>query len=183
MKPTSREELGLYLNHLGLKGLGAEVGVAYGHNAKGILSQWEGSGLFLIDPYSLSACGTYIDGSANIDFDKCLYYCRNELKEFELRAIHIRETSDKAYELLQGIQLDFVYIDGNHHNPQITKDLNNYWKLVKPGGLFCGHDYYNLDEPHYKCEVEDSVNAFLQTITYKEFFTTRDTCTSWYILK
>lgn len=182
MTPLSREELGDYLNYLGLTGLGAEIGVAYGHNAEGILSKWKGYGLFLIDPYDLSKCGQYIDGSSVIDFDKCLMYCRNSLKRFDFRIIHIRETSDNAYKILEGIQLDFVYLDGNHHNPQISIDLDNYWKLVKPGGLLCGHDYYNLYTADYRCEVKNSVDRFLFTHQYKEFFTTPE-CSSWYILK
>jgi SAM-dependent methyltransferase len=182
MQINSREQLGEYLNYLNLIGLGAEIGVAYGHNSKSILSTWKGYGLFLIDPYSLAACGEYIDGSANIDFDKCLEYCRTELKDFQLRTIHIRDTSDNALKLLTGTQLDFVYIDGNHHNPQISKDLHNYWNLVKPGGLLCGHDYYDLDTPHYRCEVKSSVDKFLTTIKYDDFFYTPE-CSSWYILK
>lgn len=178
----SRNELGSYLNDLGLTGLGAEVGVAYGHNAKQILSTWRGSGLFLIDPYSLKECGEYIDDAAAIDFDRCLFKCRDELRQFDLRAIHIRATSDNAFKLLRGSQLDFVYLDGNHHNPQISRDLRNYWQIVKSGGVLCGHDYYNTQTPTYRCEVKDSVDEFLKEIEYHKFFTT-PICSSWYIEK
>ena len=182
MKPTSRKELGNYLNHLGLTGLGVEVGVAYGENSFDILSTWKGYGLFLIDPYDVSKCDTYIDTSNKIDFDKCLIYCRDKLRKFDLRTIHIRDTSDNAVQYLKGMQLDFVYLDGNHHNPQITRDLENYWQLIKPGGLLCGHDYYNLDTPEYKCEVQSSVDQFLAKTPHKDFFVTSE-CTSWYLLK
>lgn len=179
---TNRNQLGTLLNKLNLTGIGAEIGVAYGHNSKDILDKWNGFGLFLIDPYQLDKCGEYIDGSSKIDFDKALLYCRNELKNHVFRTIHIRETSDFAYELLKGVSLDFVYIDGNHHNPQVTKDINNYWNLVRPGGILCGHDYYDLDTDYYRCDVKSSVDKFLTQIVYKEFFTTPE-CSSWYILK
>ena len=182
MKPTSRKELGIYLNHLGLIGLGAEVGVAFGENALDILSTWGGFGLILIDPYDLNKCGEYVDCTRQTDFNECLLYCRNKLKIFEFRTIHIRENSDTAYERLKGMQLDFVYIDGNHHNPQVSRDLENYWNLVKPGGLFCGHDYYDRDTPEYKCEVKSSVDKFISEHEHKEFFVT-EACSSWWILK
>lgn len=182
MKPTSREELGIYLNYLNLTHLGAEVGVAYGHNAKFILSKWKGYGLFLIDPYDISVCGTYIDPTSKVDFNECLTYCRKELQAFDFRIIHIRDTSNNAYDILKGIQLDFVYVDGNHHNPQVSIDLENYWNLVKPGGLLCGHDYYDTDTEVYKCEVKSSVDKFLATHPHKDFFITPQ-CSSWYILK
>ena len=178
----SRNDFGEYLNSKNLKGIGAEVGVAYGENAESILRNWQGFGIFLIDPYDISKCDTYIDDTAAIDFDSALVHCRKRLSLYQLRTIHIRENSDTAFYLLKGMQLDFVYLDGNHHNPQITRDLNNYWSIVKEGGILCGHDYYNLDTPTYRCEVKDAVDKFLTTIEYKEFFVTTE-CTSWWIVK
>jgi hypothetical protein len=32
---------------------------------------------------------------------------------------------------------------------------------MKPGGLFGGHDYLNLDAPEWRCDVETAVNAFV----------------------
>jgi SAM-dependent methyltransferase len=178
----NRDELGHLLNSMDLKGLGAEIGVAYGLNTKNILDHWRGSGMFLIDPYDRESCGEYIDHSSQIDFDKCLLYCRNLLNSHIFRTIHLRTTSDEAYTILKSFQLDFVYIDGNHHNPQVTRDIENYWNVVKPGGILCGHDYYDLDSPGYKCDVKSSVDAFLNKIQYKHFFVT-ESCSSWYILK
>ena len=178
MQPTDRSELGEYLNHLGFVGFGAEIGVEAGLNALNILDTWKGIGMFLIDPYDLSKCGTYIDGSANIEFEQAYKDTLHNLQDHSSRYILIKETSDVAFPLLPS--LDFVYIDGNHHNPQITRDLYNYWSLLRPGGLLCGHDYYDLDEPHYRCEVKASVDAFVESHP-GHFFTTP--CTSWYLRK
>ena len=40
---------------------------------------------------------------------------------------------DKAY--------DFVFIDANHSYAEVKKDLLAWYNKVKPGGVYCGHDY------------------------------------------
>ena len=62
-------------------------------------------------------------------------------------------TSEEASQLLKDIQFDFVYIDGNHCNEYVVKDLNNWYSLVKKGGVLAGHD------AHFK-EVINAVNDF-----------------------
>lgn len=42
-------------------------------------------------------------------------------------------------------KVDFVYIDGNHKYKYVKKDLENYYPLVKKGGVFGGHDFGNLE--------------------------------------
>lgn len=157
-----RNDVGLYLNANGLTNLAAEIGVAYGEYACEILSKWHGAGLFLIDPWDISKCGEYIDGSAGIDFDGAFNYCISKISSFPGRTIVLRGTSDEALDKLPDASLDFAYIDGNHHNPQVTKDINGYFKKVKSGGLLGGHDYYDLNEWYYRCEVKSSVDKFVE---------------------
>lgn len=38
---------------------------------------------------------------------------------------------------------DFVFIDGDHTFTGFRRDLFNYSKRIKPGGLLCGHDANN----------------------------------------
>ena len=53
---------------------------------------------------------------------------------------HIRKKScDAVYDIKE--QVDFVYIDGLHTYEQVKKDINNYIKLIKKGGVIGGHDY------------------------------------------
>jgi len=44
-------------------------------------------------------------------------------------------------ELLDGIELDFLLIDGDHHYPAAESDLMNYYPLVRPGGVCALDDY------------------------------------------
>lgn len=183
MQITNRNQLGSLLNSMGLKGLAAEVGVLFGENADNLLREWNGYGLFLIDPFDLDKCGEYVDATRDNDFGEALARCTAALSKYPLRTILINENSNVAHQLLSGVQLDCVYLDGNHHEPQISKDLENYWSLVKPGGLLCGHDYFNQEIPGiYRCEVKAAVDRFLSSIDFKQFMHTPE-CTSWYILK
>jgi hypothetical protein len=156
-----RKDVGLYLNANNLTNFGAEIGVAYGENACDILKKWNGSGLILIDPWDLSKCGEYIDGSSKIDFDGAYNYCVNSVKEYIGRSIILRHTSDEALTKIPDGFLDFCYIDGNHHDPQVSRDISAWYKKVKSGGLFGGHDYYNLDEDYYRCDVKSAVDNFV----------------------
>ena len=42
---------------------------------------------------------------------------------------------------MTGEKFDFIYIDGGHKNPCVKEDLEDYFMLVKPNGIFAGHDY------------------------------------------
>jgi hypothetical protein len=49
--------------------------------------------------------------------------------------------SEYAIKLIEHKEVDFVWIDGDHSEEGIIKDLDNYEKLVKPGGILGGHDF------------------------------------------
>ena len=40
-------------------------------------------------------------------------------------------------------QLDFVYIDGNHAEDFVRKDILAFFPKVRQGGVIGGHDFYN----------------------------------------
>lgn len=54
---------------------------------------------------------------------------------------HIKKTSDEAFEELQHIKVDVVYIDGLHTYEQVKKDILNYMPMIKSNGFLSGHDY------------------------------------------
>ena len=55
---------------------------------------------------------------------------------------HIREISDNAMPFLQGVRVQFIYIDGLHTYQQIKKDIVNYLPFIDNHGFIGGHDYH-----------------------------------------
>lgn len=61
------------------------------------------------------------------------------------KVISVRMPSiDAAASLLRqyGAVFDMVFIDGDHSYEGAAGDIDAYRKLLKPGGLLCGHDYH-----------------------------------------
>jgi predicted O-methyltransferase YrrM len=52
----------------------------------------------------------------------------------------MRMTSAEALPQIPEESLDLVFIDGDHSYEGVKIDLG-WWDKVKPGGIFCGHDY------------------------------------------
>src|SRR5262249_30070368 len=76
---------------------------------------------------------------------------------FDCRCWLHEMTSLEAAKLLPGATnhattpvLDFVYLDARHDYESVYADLNAWGDRIKPGGIFCGHDY--LD-----CTIGDTV--------------------------
>lgn len=149
-----RTDVGDWLNQSGLTGEGVEVGVQCGINAAQILSQWKGK-LWLVDPWKKWDQKDYIDGTNLIDFELALRETRDRMKPY-LNYEIFRATSDEAFESFSRAEkrFDFVHLDGNHHQPQVGRDIEQWWTLVRSGGLFSGHDYLDLDTLEWKCEVK-----------------------------
>ena len=53
---------------------------------------------------------------------------------------HQPATLDKLKDLLQGRQIDFALIDGDHTYEGVKQDYEMYADLVRPGGLIAFHD-------------------------------------------
>lgn len=86
------------------------------------------------------------------DYDKndeaCNYAPFNEVYHQFLRNTmgysnikSIRQTSDKAFELLKEHKWDLVYIDGLHTLDGVWYDVSHYKTLIRKGGYISGHDY------------------------------------------
>lgn len=180
----NRRYVGDWLNKSQLIGEGAEIGVMEGENAENILTYWKGT-LYLIDPWVTQSESIYRDGTNKIDFESALQKTRHRTVKFSDRVIIHREMSDQAFKRAadQGKVFDFVYLDGNHSSPQVNRDLEQWWTLVKSGGLFGGHDYMDLDTPEWKCDVKKSVDDFAASRGLKVHITEDAGHPSWWILK
>lgn len=178
----NRKDIGSFLNKNYLLGEAAEIGVAYGENAKQILDHWRGVKLHLIDPWMTQPWDEYTDSTNKIDFDGAFKYCMNLLESHKSRIKPIRVMSDDAVKMYRDGFFDFVYLDGNHSEPQITRDLVNWFPKVRKGGIFGGHDYMDESSDTYQCQVKSAVDRFVQERGLKLHTTNGDAYDlSWWI--
>jgi hypothetical protein len=145
MKLTRRNQLGDLFTQLGFRGEGAEIGVAEGGFSFMLLGHWPGK-LHMIDCWEHIPEG-YHDGcnvpTAHQEWR--FQHVTERAKKYGGRAIIHRAFSLDAVKLFKPGQLDFVYLDGNHSYPAISADLEAWYPIVKPGGVFSGHDYLDGD--------------------------------------
>ena len=125
--------------------IGVEIGVAGGEHALSLFETLEIKKLYLVDPYDLY--DEYEEGRSHYGIDQLSLsqteiICRNNLKKFENRLVWIKKLSSEAVSDISE-KVDFVYIDGNHQEEFVVKDIENYIRLLNNSGVIGGHDYYN----------------------------------------
>lgn len=157
---------------------GAEIGVAFGEYAEKLLESWYGT-LYLIDPWVSQPKSQWKDGGIIGNYHDCWVYCNGKLSRFKNRIEYIREFSDNALSKFADESLDFVYIDGNHESPQVDRDVFNWYKKVRKGGVLGGHDYDNATESRYT-DVKQAVDRLCLENNLKLHLTP---CSSWWIQK
>lgn|SRR5678816_2115288 len=54
-----------------------------------------------------------------------------------------------------GVRPDFVFLDGDHHEAALRRDIECYSEILRAGGLLAGHDYGNPEHPGVKRAVDD----------------------------
>jgi len=79
---------------------------------------------------------------------------------------HREETLEEVKKILNGNQLDFLFIDGDHSYEGVKKDFAMYSTLVRKGGLIVFHDIVNNDPIRLDIEVP----KFYQEIKNKYIF-------------
>ena len=72
-----------------------------------------------------------------------------------------RMTSDEWFDS-KPEKLDWIYVDGDHGYEGCLADLENSLKVVKPGGLIMGDDYYWPKASWGKEGVTNAVDRFLK---------------------
>ena len=179
----SRKDLPEFLINLGLINNGAEIGVCQGHFSHHILKHWPGK-LYSIDSFTHWP-NVYQDLSNVFPTEhlKNLRLCEERLSDFGKRSKIITKTSVEASNLFEQYQLDFVYIDAQHHYRNVFQDLVSWFDKIKNGGLLSGHDYFNKYNRKNLVEVKKAVDDFSFQYGLTVHKTTDDHLPSWYIFK
>ena len=167
--------------------VGAEIGVWFGNTSTLFLKK-NLKKLYMVDAYSIEpykenteatfqeylAKYSRITGEiAPTGFQK--YYDRvfaevksrfRTYKEVEI----CRMTSDDWFEKYSDVELDWIYVDGDHSYEGCFKDLENSLKIVKPGGLILGDDYGWPNARWSKPGVTQAVNEFINKHKLTQMF-------------
>lgn len=176
---TDRSQLGKWLTENGLTGIGVEVGVKDGENARQWISTWPGL-LHLVDVWAPQDPKVYAERQDWTDFDACYKKCQDLAREFIPRVFLQKKLSLDAAKMFPNEYFDAFYLDCNHAFEPAFADMNAWWPKVKRGGLFSGHDDYIQRDDTKICEVRDALRRFCKEkgLTYH-----RTNCTSWWIVK
>ena len=147
----------------GAEGLiGIEIGVAGGEHALSLLKTLHIAKLYLIDPYEMYE--SYTEGVAHYGIDQkplieTENLARNLLGPYSKKLVWIKNFSSEAVNEIDEL-VDFVYIDGNHQEEFVIEDIENYFPLVRQGGILGGHDFYNGFQREHD-GVVNSVTSFV----------------------
>lgn len=181
----NREEFGYYLNHCGLVGIGAEVGVFKAHYSSLLLKTWHGRKLYSIDPWQFfSDRGEDAYNTSTKEQDALFKETTRRLRPYGKRSEVLRLTSEAACLQFEDGQLDFVYIDAHHQYEAVKTDIERWYPKVKVGGILAGHDYFNADHGgSYVFGVKKAVDEFFDNHDGNLMVSQETEFPSWFMIK
>jgi len=161
--------------------VGAEVGVWGGDTSVSLLKAFPSLTLYMVDHWEL---GAGIDTSVlNMRKERLLkkhrLHAEKQTSFAEDRRTLVRNFSVKACEGFEDESLDFVFIDANHQYDYVKEDLVAWFPKVKPGGVFCGHDYGSKRERRGMWGVKKAVDEFALKLEYP----VKDQAQIWWFVK
>jgi hypothetical protein len=121
--------------------IGLEIGCYAGVNAQHLLDNLSIKELHGVDPYT-----QYVDWNGGLTChsnDPAENIAYQRLHSYSNFVKH-RKTSDDAVNDFEDGIFDFIFIDGLHTYEQVLKDCKNYYRKLKLGGIFSGHDYTTI---------------------------------------
>lgn len=181
----NREEFPFIANNRNLLGEGVEIGVWKGEYSHFLLSHWKGRTLYSVDPWKSFIDQSYKD-DMNIEqqqFDGIHDGVKQLLAPFGSRSQIVRKLSSEAAPMFRDGQLDFVYIDAQHHYEAVKEDIGLWFPKVKKGGILAGHDYLDGKIDNSEFGVKKAVDEFAKENNLKLLVGDRDDYRSWFIFK
>jgi hypothetical protein len=138
-----RSEIGIFLNSIGLVGIGVEIGVFRGDFSQQILQAWTGKSLILLDPWRHLV--EYLDSwnLSDEEMEENFKITVTKLTPYKGRVKILRMRSEEAVRAIDDASCDFAYLDANHSYHATNRDLKLWFPKLRAGGLMCGHDYFD----------------------------------------
>jgi len=162
------------------------LGVGRRDFALRLLADWASSqGLYLVDPF-IHIWRGYNDPANIPDREHQLIFeeLRARLQPYEGRHVMVRDFSHSFAEQYRktspGLPT-FVYIDANHGEHAITRDLELWWPLLASGGVLAGSTY--MDDAEGRVRVRSAVDKFVSKQRLQLYLTHDDSPPSWFVFK
>jgi SAM-dependent methyltransferase len=135
--------------------LGAEVGIYQGDHARCCFEVIKGLHLICVDPWI--SYKEYYDCDAKDKLEQAFPIAVATLAPYNCTIV--RDFSMNAVKDIPDNSLDFVFVDGCHSELDTTRDIEEWSKKVRPGGIISGHDYREFEAA--KCiRVQAAVNQY-----------------------
>jgi len=148
---------------------GVEVGVCRGRLSRQLLMHHKTLWLAMVDLWSpyppdgrYAGSGDLIASMSASQWKEC-YHQSVWLTEFaEERRQIIKSSSVEAAAQFADRSLDFVFLDADHSYEGVREDINAWLPKISPRGWIGGHDFANLQFPHWG--VTKAVEEFSEQI-------------------
>ncbi len=145
------------LNRIGNleKPVGVEIGVFAADLSRVLLRGKDDLYLYMVDPWEAGGESYAEPGGAGdwhltltqAEQDKFCEAATDRTRFAEDRREILRLRSVDAAKKVNGIKLDFAFIDGDHSYEGCKADIEAWAPKIASGGWLCGHDY---DNPYYR---------------------------------
>lgn len=168
MEIKFRTQFGELLEHLGLKGDAAEIGVAEGRNAQVLIASPAITKLYLIDNWATlnqSGDGSYPQAWHDGNYKEVL----QRTKRFADKRVMLKGLSSEMIKQIPDDSLVLAYVDGDHSKNGCLSDLKAIYPKVKVGGVISCHDFLNLSYG-----VNEAVKEFTAEVGITEIHTTEE---------
>ncbi len=130
-----------------------EVGVCDGVNANNILEELNVNKIYLVDPYG---------EEASVYYKKFIIKAEGKahklLRKYMEKVTWIKDFSKNVFNKVG--RPDFIYIDGDHSYKCAKEDIQNYYKVLKGGGILAGDDIGipNVSKAFWEFVIENKIN-------------------------
>ena len=165
------EKRGAFLSQYVVKGgVGAELGVFWGHFSEVIIREFQPRTLFLVDLWDMQGDSFDIEGAFS-DFGRlrtadCYAHVKGIAAAHPGVVTVIKDDAAKFLTSYRGEPFDWVYIDTSHLYEPTLRELTLIAERLKPGGVILGDDWIaDLSHPHY--EVVQAVHAFVRATEFE----------------
>jgi len=155
-----KKDIGTLLNNLNYT-IGVELGVQKGNYALHTLSRWKKcKRYYAVDLWEHQK--NYYDG-ANVNQNKqeqFLHETKKKLSKYPVT--YIRNYTHLAVQSFENNSVDYVYVDARHDYLGAKEDIEDWWPIIKPGGLLAGHDFedaYEVKGQNWSISIDGTDNG------------------------